>query len=79
MVGTAAEDTCTESYINLDTTNYTPSRRCGEFLSSMDLQTVAGTVTDTEAPFDLYTFSTFPIATIVAAGGYKIDYTQVPC
>ena len=36
--------TCPESYIQIDSVNYSPSRRCGEYLNAITTDTVAGTV-----------------------------------
>ena len=37
--------TCPESYVQIDSANYSPSRRCGEYLNAITTDTVAGTVT----------------------------------
>ena len=43
------------------------------------MDTVSGTIVDTEPPFNLVTFTNFDLGTMASLGGYKIDFVQGPC
>ena len=44
-----------------------------------DMDTVMGTIVDTEPPFNLQTWTNYPMTVVTSVTGYKIDYMQGPC
>ena len=43
------------------------------------MDTVSGNVVDTEPPFNLVTYTSYPMTIATSVTGYKIDYAQGPC
>ena len=47
--------------------------------SHRDMDTVMGTIVDTEPPFNVQTWTNYPMTVVTSVTGYKIDYMQGPC
>ena len=47
--------------------------------SHRDTDTVMGTIVDTEPPFNVQTWTNYPMTVVTSVTGYKIDYMQGPC
>ena len=43
------------------------------------MDTVMGTIVDTEPPFNIQTWTNYPMGIVSSVTGYKIDYMQGPC